>query len=73
MRPERRGSAMPTAECRCNACGHAFTHLTFKGDPVDPVCPRCKTRDVTIKADPGRFMGGASMGSLLAGVPKGPS
>lgn len=64
---------MPTTECRCNACGHAFVHLTFEGDRIDPVCPRCKARDIEIKTQPGRFMGGPGMGARLAGVPKGPS
>ena len=64
---------MPTTECRCNACGHAFSLLTFAGDRIDPVCPQCKDRDVTVTAGPGRFMDGPGMGTRLAGVPKGPS
>lgn len=64
---------MPTAECRCNECGHAFAHLTFKGDDTPPICPRCKERDVRLKADPEGFMADTGLGSLLAGIPKGPS
>ena len=64
---------MPTTECHCNACGHTFVHLTFKGDEIAPVCPRCKKRDITVKAEPDRFMTGPGLGSLIAGVPKGPS
>ncbi len=64
---------MPTTECRCNACGHVFVHLTFKGDAIEPVCPRCKRRDVTVEAAPERLMKEPGIGSLLAGVPKGPS
>ena len=64
---------MPNTECRCETCGQTFMHLTFKGDPIRPVCPQCKSRDVKLKADPDRFMAGSSMGSLLAGAPKGPS
>ena len=64
---------MPTAECQCNACGHTFAHLTFKDDDTQPVCPRCKTQDIQMKADQEGFMAGPGLGSLLAGVPKGPS
>jgi Zn finger protein HypA/HybF involved in hydrogenase expression len=64
---------MPTAECRCNACDHSFTHLTFKGDDTPPFCPRCKGRDIQVKTDPEGFMGGPGLGSLIVGVPKGPS
>lgn len=64
---------MPTVDCRCSACGHIFEHLTFKGDEITPVCPRCKNIDVTVKTGPERFMAGAGLGSLIAGVPKGPS
>ncbi|BBO69582.1 hypothetical protein DSCA_35120 [Desulfosarcina alkanivorans] len=64
---------MPTADCRCNACGHTFVHLTFKGDDITPVCPRCKDRDVHVKKDPDRFMAGPGLGSMITDVPKGPS
>ena len=64
---------MPTAECRCNACGYRFTHLTFKGDDVVPACPRCKQKDVRIEQPQERFMAGPGWGAHLAGVPKGPS
>lgn len=64
---------MPTAECRCRACGHAFVHLTFKGDATTPVCPRCKARDVLIKTNREGFMATSGLGSHIAGVPKGPS
>ena len=64
---------MPTAECRCNACGHTFVRLTFKGDETIFVCPRCKGGDIRMKTDPEGFMAGSGLGSLLAGVPKGPS
>lgn len=64
---------MPTTECRCNVCDHTFTHLTFKGDETPPVCPRCKAKDVHLKNNPERFMAGSGLGSLIAGVPKGPS
>jgi putative FmdB family regulatory protein len=64
---------MPTTECRCKACGHSFVHLTFAGDRIEPVCPRCKGRDVNVSAEPVRLMDDPGMGSRLAGVPKGPS
>lgn len=64
---------MPTTDCRCNACSHVFVHLTFKGDDIAPVCPRCQNRDVKVKADPDRFMGGSGLGSIITDVPKGPS
>ena len=64
---------MPTIECHCNDCGHCFTHLFFEGDRIDPICPRCKKRDIASKPDPERFMAGSSMGSLITGVPRGPS
>jgi len=64
---------MPTAECLCKTCGYRFALLTFKGDRIDPICPRCKKRDITTKAEPERFMTGSSLGLLIAGVPKGPS
>jgi Zn finger protein HypA/HybF involved in hydrogenase expression len=64
---------MPTAECRCNACGHIFAHLTFKGDDTPPVCPRCKVRDIQMKSDQEGFMAGPGLGSRIAGVPKGHS
>lgn len=64
---------MPTAECRCNTCGHTFAHLIFKGDDNLPVCPRCRGRDIHLKANQEGFMAGTGLGSLLAGVPKGPS
>ena len=64
---------MPTAECRCNACGHTFAHLTFKGDDIPPVCPRCKAEDIQVKTNPEGFMAGPGLGSHIVGVPKGPS
>jgi putative FmdB family regulatory protein len=64
---------MPTAECRCNACGHPFVHLTFKGDDIPPVCPRCKARDIQVKTNREGFMAGPGLGSRIVGVPKGPS
>lgn len=64
---------MPTTECRCNVCGHAFAHLIFKGDDTPPVCPRCKERDVRMKTHPEGFMAGPGLGSRIANVPKGPS
>jgi putative FmdB family regulatory protein len=64
---------MPTADCRCNACGHTFVHLTFKGDEIAPVCPRCKHRDVKVKTDPDRFMSGPGLGSMITDGLKGPS
>lgn len=64
---------MPNTECRCNACGHTFMQLTFAGDRIAAQCPHCKSRDVKVDDDRARFMAGASMGSRLAGVPKGPS
>jgi putative FmdB family regulatory protein len=64
---------MPTADCHCNACGHTFVHLTFKGDDIAPVCPRCKHRDVDVQTDPDRFMAGPGLGSMITDVPKGPS
>ena len=64
---------MPTTECRCDHCGHTYHQLTFSGDPIDPLCPRCKKKKVTIKTGPDRFMSGSGMGSRLAGTPKGPS
>jgi Zn finger protein HypA/HybF involved in hydrogenase expression len=64
---------MPTADCRCSACVHTFVHLTFKGDDIAPVCPRCKHRDVDVQTDPDRFMAGPGLGSMITDVPKGPS
>ena len=64
---------MPTAECRCNVCGHTFVHLTCKGDDSLPVCPRCRATDIRMKADQEGFMAGPGLGSLLAGGSKGPS
>jgi Zn finger protein HypA/HybF involved in hydrogenase expression len=64
---------MPTTECHCNTCGQRFEHLVFKGDRIDPICPRCKKRDITTNAEPERFMTGSSLGLLIADVPKGPS
>ena len=64
---------MPTAECRCNACGHTFAHLTFKGDDLTPVCPRCKARDIRVKTGREGFMDGPGLGTHIVGVPKGPS
>jgi putative FmdB family regulatory protein len=64
---------MPTAECRCHTCDHTFTHLTFKGDDTPPVCPRCKGGNIRMKTDQEGFMGGTGLGSLITGVPKGPS
>lgn len=64
---------MPTTQCRCNACGLRFEQLTFKGDRIDPKCPRCKGRDVATQAAPERFMAGPGLGSLITAAPKGPS
>ncbi len=64
---------MPSADCRCNACGHTFAHLTFKDDDTIPACSRCKSRDIQKKTNPEGFMAGTGLGSLLAGVPQGPS
>ena len=64
---------MPTTECRCNTCGHTFVHLFFKGDAIQPVCPRCRQRDVTVNTAPERLMNEPGIGSLIVGVPKGPS
>ena len=64
---------MPTTQCRCSACGHTFSHLTFQGDDTPPVCPYCKSRDVESKTDRQGFMSGPGLGSRIAGVPKGPS
>ncbi len=64
---------MPTAECHCDACGHRFAILTFEGDEIAPICPRCKKKDVRIKPQQKRFMAGNGLGTRLAGVPKGPS
>jgi Zn finger protein HypA/HybF involved in hydrogenase expression len=64
---------MPTTECHCNACGHRFVHLTFKGDVSPPICPRCKGKEVQMKTNPEGFMTGPGLGSRIAGVPKGPS
>ena len=63
---------MPTAECRCRDCGHSFSHLTFKGDAISPVCPRCKGKNIEQQPEAG-FMTEPGMGSRIAGVPKGPS
>ena len=64
---------MPTAECRCNACGHTFAHLTFKGDDILPVCPCCKGRDIQMQTDREGFMAGPGLGSRIVDAPKGPS
>jgi Zn finger protein HypA/HybF involved in hydrogenase expression len=64
---------MPKSDCRCNTCDHTFAHLTFQGDDTPPVCPRCKGRDIQIKPHQAGFMTGTGMGSLIAGVPRGPS
>ena len=64
---------MPTTQCRCTACDKTFVHMTFKGDDTPPVCPRCKGRDIQTKTDQEGFMAGPGLGSLIAGVPKGPS
>ncbi|WP_319522144.1 zinc ribbon domain-containing protein [uncultured Desulfosarcina sp.] len=64
---------MPTAQCRCQACGHTFVHLTFKGDDTPAVCPKCKSREIESKADQEGFMAGPGLGSRIAGAPKGPS
>lgn len=64
---------MPTAQCRCQVCGHTFEHLTFKGDETPAICPKCKSRDVESKADQEGFMAGQGLGSLFAEAPKGPS
>jgi len=64
---------MPTQECRCNHCSHTFSHLTFKGDETLPVCPLCKGKEITTKPYQEGFMSQSSMGTLVFGVPKGPS
>ena len=64
---------MPTTDCRCNACGHTFAHLTFQGDDIPPVCPRCKGGDIQIQSNPDGFMAGSGLGSRITGGHKGPS
>jgi putative FmdB family regulatory protein len=64
---------MPVVDYRCNACGHEFKNLIFKGDDTPAVCPRCKGKKMQMKTEGGSFMANAGLGSLLAGVPKGPS
>jgi Zn finger protein HypA/HybF involved in hydrogenase expression len=64
---------MPETECRCNACDHTFAYVSFKGDDILPVCPRCKARDIQLKTGQEGFMAGTGLGSLLADIPKGPS
>jgi len=64
---------MPTTQCHCNACGHDFALLTFKGDDTAPVCPRCKSKDIQATGDQVRFLDGPGLGGRIAGIPKGPS
>jgi predicted nucleic acid-binding Zn ribbon protein len=64
---------MPTAQCLCTACGHAFAYLTFKGDDTPPVCPRCKGRDIRRKDEQQGFMAAPGLGALISAPPKGPS
>lgn len=64
---------MPTVDCRCDACGHSFVHLFFKGDAIAPPCPRCKRTDVQVKRDSERFMDGPGLGALVTDARKGPS
>ena len=64
---------MPNSEYRCKTCGHTFSQLTFKGDPIPAVCPQCKGKTVEPTADSEGFMAASSLGSLLTRIPKGPS
>jgi putative FmdB family regulatory protein len=59
---------MPTIDYTCPQCGHRFTRVVMRGDPVEAVtCPACRTAAVPPGKGPEALFEGIAGFSDLAG------